>query len=41
MEFKKFSAGCNNFGTGENATEKQEANVNFDDSKLDIMLSNN
>ena len=34
MEFKKFTAGIEAYGTGEKPTLKQESNVNFHDPKL-------
>jgi magnesium-transporting ATPase (P-type) len=41
MEFKKFSAGMNFYGTGEKPTTKQLPNVNFHDPKMFENLKNN
>jgi len=38
MEFTKFSAGTNTFGTGETNKEGQLPNVNFTDPKLKKVL---
>lgn len=38
MEFKKFTAGSESYGTGINATEPQLSNVNFNDPKLNECL---
>ena len=40
MEFKKFSAGSVSYGTGRKAKTTQLSNVNFDDERLDKILSN-
>ena len=39
MEFKKFTAGMQEYGTGEKPLIKQEANVNFHDPKLERILN--
>ena len=39
MEFKKFTAGSEAYGTGEKPQITQESNVNFHDPKLDQILS--
>lgn len=39
MEFKKFTAGMQEYGTGEKPLIKQEANVNFHDPKLEQILN--
>ena len=41
MEFKKFSAGQEFYGTGEKPTTKQLSNVNFHDPKMFENLKNN
>ena len=40
MEFKKFSAGSEFYGTGEKPTTRQLPNVNFHDPALDEVLGN-
>ena len=40
MEFKKFSAGYQAYGTGEKPKKKQEENVNFYDKNLEYDLLN-
>ena len=39
MEFKKFTAGKESYGTGEQPNIKQESNVNFHDPKLGEVLN--
>ena len=39
MEFKKFTAGMQSYGTGEKPLTRQEANVNFHDPKLNQILN--
>lgn len=38
MEFKKFSAGTNSYGTGKKPSKKQELNVNFEDETVDRVI---